>query len=362
MTPGSASSSDDGVDAGDTVDDVDAGETVGVGDAVGARADDAPAPGRRSRGRRVLRWIVTILVVGVVGWLFARSLIANWAEVRAQHLGFSWLWIPATLCFALAVVVTGSAWGRIVRWLDPSAQVLAREAIAVQCLSWVLKYIPGQVGSVANKVMWAGKKGISRTLIVISFVYENVFLQIASIVPAAVILLIGLGPGIFGSNATLLLAPLLVLIPAGIVLYAPAFRRIIDLPARRVLKRPVPAEFFLSGPRALISSLEFVLPRIVNGIGFVLIAHTISDIGPAQWLPFAAAYALAGAIGILAILVPSGLGVREAVIVLILSQYVPAPEAIVISLLARLLATIGDAIVALVHLIVRRTLPEETRP
>jgi hypothetical protein len=50
------------------------------------------------------------------------------------------------------------------------------------------------------------------------------------------------------------------------------------------------------------------------------------------------------------------------VIVLILSQYVPAPEAIIISLLARLLATIGDAIVALIYLIVRRTLPQEIRP
>jgi hypothetical protein len=317
---------------------------------------------RRPAGRRALRWIVTILVIGVVGWLFARSLIANWAEVRAEHLAFSWWWVPATGCFAAAVAVTGTAWGRIVRWLDPSAQILPREAVAVQCLSWVLKYIPGQVGSVTNKVLWAGRKGISRTLIVISFLYENVFLQIASIVPSAVILLIGLGPSIFGANATLMIAPLLVLIPAGLVLWAPLFHRILDLPARRILKRPVPREHFLSGPQALLSSLEFVLPRIINGIGFVLIARTVSDIGPAQWLPFGAAYALAGAIGILAILVPSGLGVREAVIVLVLSQYIPAPEAIVISLLSRLLATIGDAIVALLYLIVRRTLPEETRP
>ncbi|UVY85193.1 lysylphosphatidylglycerol synthase domain-containing protein [Brachybacterium sp. NBEC-018] len=326
-----------------------------------ASADPAARP-RRSGLKRALRWGVTILVVGLVGWLFARSLAANWTELRAQHLRFSWWWVAATVCFAGAVAVTGSAWGRIVRWLDPQAEVSAREAVAVQCLSWVLKYIPGQVGSVTNKVLWAGKKGISRTLILISFVYENVFLQIASIVPALVILLISLGPGVLGANATLLLAPLLVLIPAAMVLHAPTFRRIVDLPLRRILKRPVPAEYFLSGPRSLVSVLEFVLPRVVNGVGFVMIAATVSDIGPGQWLPFAAAYALAGAVGILAILVPSGLGVREAVIVLVLSQYVPAPEAIVISLLARLLATIGDAVVALVYLAVRRTIPQEIRP
>ncbi len=337
-------------------------ESVAAANGGGEGSEPAAPPRRRSPAKRALRWIVTALVLGVVGWLFARSLIANWDQVRQQNIGFSWWWVLATVVFALAVAVTGSAWGRIVRWLDPSAQILAREAVAVQCLSWVLKYIPGQVGSVTNKVLWAGRKGISRTLVVISFLYENVFLQIASIVPAAVILLISLGPGIFGANASLLLAPLLVLIPAGMVLHAPTFRAIVGLPARKLLKREVPREYFLTAGQSAWSALEFVLPRIVNGIGFVIIAQTVSDITPAHWLPFAAAYALAGAIGILAILVPSGLGVREAVIVLILSQYIPPAEAIIISLLARLLATIGDAIVALIYLVIRQTLPKETRP
>lgn len=334
----------------------------GDGTAAEAAGASSPRPKKRSPVMRVLRWGVTLAILGVVGWLFAQSLRENWEQVREQHLGFSWWWVPATACFALAVSATGIAWGRIVRWLDPAARVPAREAIAVQCLSWVLKYIPGQLGSVANKVLWAGRKGISRTLVLISFLYENVFLQIASIVPAAVILLLSLGPSLFGANATLLLVPLLVLIPAAVVLYAPAFHALISLPARKLLKAEVPREYFLDGRRALVSSLEFLLPRAINGVGFVLIAASISDITPQHWLPFAAAYALAGAIGILAILVPSGLGVREAVIVVVLSQYVPTSEAIVISLLARLLATIGDALVALLYVTIRQTLPKETRP
>ena len=327
-------------------------------------ADDDPAPSARRRPvrRKALRWIVTILVVGLVGWLFARSLAANWADLPAQHLRFSPWWILATACFAAAVAVTGSAWGRIVRWLDPEAHISAREAVAVQCLSWVLKYIPGQVGSVTNKVLWAGKKGISRTLVLISFLYENIFLQIASIVPAVVILLLSLGPSLFGANATLLLAPLAVLIPAAVVLYPPAFHALIALPARKLLKAEVPRDYFLSAPRTVLSLGEFLLPRLLNGIGFVIIAATVSDITSEHWLPFIAAYALAGAIWILAILVPSGLGVREAVIVVVLSQYVPTSEAIVISLLARLLATLGDALVALLYVTVRQTLPKETRP
>lgn len=326
-----------------------------------AERADEPAR-RRSVRRKAIRWAVTIVVILVVGYFFAKSLISNWSEIETHRLSFSWLWVLATLLFAVAVPVTGIAWGRIIRRLDPTARVSTLEAVAVQCLSWLLKYIPGQVGSVANKVLWAKKKGISRTLVVISFIYENVFLQLASIIPAVIILFISLGPRVFGENVTLLVLPLLVVIPLVLVLYRPFFHAVVRIPAARVLKTEVPREYFLSSGGSLIAFVEFLGPRILNGVGFVVIAMAIADVTPSEWLPFAAAYTLAGAIGILAVFVPSGLGVREAVIVLILSQYISTSEAIIISLMARLLSTIGDALVALVYLGLRRTIPKELRP
>lgn len=323
---------------------------------------EAERPRKGPFGRKLLRWIITIAVVGVVGFFFARALIDNWEQLDAQQLQFNWLWVLATVLFAVAVPLTGLAWARIVRTLDSQARISTAEAVAVQCLSWLLKYIPGQVGSVANKVLWAKKKAISRTLIVISFIYENVFLQLASIIPSVVILFVSLGPEIFGRNVTLLLLPLLVLIPLALVLYRPVFHRIVSIPARKVLKQEVPREYFLSNRQSLGAFIEFLGPRIVNGIGFVVLASAVSEVMPGQWLPFAAAYVLAGAIGILAIFVPSGLGVREAIIVLILSQYIPIAEAIVISLLARLLSTIGDAVVAAIYFAIRGAIPKEIRP
>lgn len=263
------------------------------------------------------------------------------------------------VCFAAAVPVTGWLWKRILLALDPTLRISNREAVAVQCASWLLKYIPGQVGSVVNKIMWAAKRGIGRTLTVISFIYENVFLQVASIIPSVAILLVSLGPQIFGDNATLLLLPLLVLVPLGLVLYGPFFHATLNFVARRALKREIPKSDFLSTATTARMLVEFLGPRVLNGIGFVLIAGSVAAITPAQWLPFAAAYVLAGAIGILAVFVPSGLGVREAVIVLILSQYISAPEAIIISLLARVFSTLGDVVIALIYLGTRQRVPEE---
>ncbi|MFE7846061.1 lysylphosphatidylglycerol synthase domain-containing protein [Microbacterium sp. NPDC057407] len=321
-----------------------------------------PAVSRRRRRRRLLRWFLTVAVLAVVGWFFANSLVENWSEVAAQDLDFHPLWIVTTLLFILAVPVSGVLWGGIVRTLDPTARVSLREAVAVQCASWVLKYVPGQVGSVVNKTVWAGKKSISRTLVIISFIYENVFLQLASLVPGTIIILISLGPDVFGDNVTLLLLPVLAIVPLAIVSWKPVFHRILDFPARRVLKRSIPREYFLSTPRTMLFAAGFGVPRAINGAGFVVLAATVVPLSPSDWLPFAAAYVLAGAIGVLAVFVPSGLGVREAVIVAILSAYIPVPQAIVLSLLARLLATVGDAGVAGIYALVRVTIPKEHRP
>ena len=323
---------------------------------------DPATPSPRRWQKKALRWGLTVLVVGAVGFFFARALIDNWDALAAESLEFSWMWVVAAVVFAVAVPLTGVLWARIVRVIAPDARVTIAEAVAVQCASWLLKYIPGQVGSVVNKIVWAGRKGISRTVVVISFVYENVFLQMASIIPSVAILFASLGPEIFGENITLLLLPVLLVVPLGLMMYRPFFHRVVSVPVRRALKRDLPADYFLGSWRSLRFTVEFVGPRIVNAIGFLLICAAVTDLPPDLWLPFSAAYVLAGAVGILAFFVPSGLGVREAVIVLILSQYIPVAEAIIISLLARLLSTVGDVLIALVYAGVRRTIPKEYRP
>ncbi|WP_353815375.1 lysylphosphatidylglycerol synthase domain-containing protein [Agromyces sp. SYSU T00266] len=311
--------------------------------------------------RRALRYSITAIVVIVVGVLFARALSANWEEFVAQDLEFDWLWVIAVLLFAVAVPLSGLLWGQIVNRLSHGHRVTPREAMAVQCASWLLKYVPGQVGAVVNKVAWGSARGLSRTLIVITFIYENVFLQIASIVPSAVIILLALGSDVFAENPVTLLLPLLMLVPLVAVLVPDVFHRVLSLATRRVLKQDLPQEYFLPTRTTLGYLVEFLGPRILNGAGFVVIAVSIAQPPPSQWLLFGAAYVLAGAIGILAVFVPSGLGVREAVIFAVLvAAGVPAATAAVLSILSRLLSTIADGAVALLYVALRVPGPKDT--
>lgn len=297
------------------------------------------------RTRKVLGWIASVVVIGAVGVLFARTLAANWEQVVALDISFNG-WSAASIAtFALAVPLTGILWWHMLRMLTP-ARVRVLDAIAVQCLSWILKYIPGQVGSVANKLLWADRRGIGKSLVAITFVYENAFLLVASIVPATVILLWSLGSEVLLDNAASLLLPLLVLVPFAVIANPRWFHWIASQLVRRALKRDVPPEYFLSSRQGVLLQLEFILPRALNGVGFLFTAFSVMRPEPSTWLPLAAGYVLAGAIGILAVFVPSGLGVREAVVVLVAAQYMPTAQAVVLALLSRLFATAADLVVA----------------
>lgn len=300
--------------------------------------------------RRVIRYGATGLILGAVGVLFWRALAENWAEVESQNLRFTWPMAAAVVVFAIAVPVSGLLWGQIVNQLSPNTRVSSREAMAVHSASWLLKYIPGQVGSLLNKVLWGQRKGISRTLILISFIYENVFLQLASIIPSVAILLVGLGVAVFQSNVLTVVLPLLAVIPLIAVLNRRFFHALMSFASRRFTKQELPPEFFLPTRSTILYLVEFLLPRVINGAGFVLVAASFLDVPVEHWLPLAAAYVLAGAIGILAVFVPSGLGVREAVVFLFALQYMTPAQAVLLSLLARLLSTIADAVVAVFYL------------
>jgi len=261
--------------------------------------------------------------------------------------------VAAVLIFAVAVPVSGWLWGRIVNALHPVPPVSAREAAAVHSLSWLLKYIPGQVGSLLSKVMWGSRTGRSRMLIVITFIYENVFLQLASIVPSAIILVLTLGFTAVEGNALAVAIPLALIVLVVIVMRPRIFHALMSLVTKRVTKSELPAEYFLSTGSTVRLSLGFLVPRILNGIGFVFVASSFLEVTPEMWLPLAAIYVLAGAIGILAVFVPSGLGVREAVIFTFAVQLVSPAEAVLLALLSRLLSTLADAVVAVIYLVLR---------
>ena len=295
----------------------------------------------------------------MVGVLFTRALVRNADALAGVDLRPDGWLVASVLLFALAVAVSGVLWGRMVAQLG-EVRVGVLESIRVHCLSWLLKYIPGQVGSVVNKLTWAKARGIPRSLASLSFFYENAFLIIGSIVPPGLILLT-LGAVDLSDIGTVWLTAASV-VPLLLLTSRPVLQRGTNLLARRIWRRDIPQEYFLGSIPALKYQLLYLIPRVVNGGGLVLIAISMFDVPASAYVPLASAYIFAGAAGILAVFVPSGIGVRESVFVLLAVAYLPVEQAIVLALAARLLATLGDGVVAAGYGVLRFTTPRQAHP
>lgn len=294
--------------------------------------------------KRLLQVAVWAVVV-LVAVLFAQALARDWGNVSDTLASMSWTSWLSILLFVAAVVVSGLLWGVVVAQMSGKA-VPPRDAVRVHAASWLLKYVPGQVGSLVNKIAWAQKNGYSKKLIGTSVIYENVLMVFASVLLSIPLLFVVGSEQL--SDATILWS-LVVIVPMLIVCNQRVFYAVLNTALRFARRTPISQAEVLPSRKIFVDTLYYMIPRVLNGVAFVLIAAAMLPVTVDMYVPFAAIFIFASIVGMLALFVPSGLGVREGVIVLLASVYIPTEQAVVLALVARFFATVADAGVLAVY-------------
>ncbi len=294
---------------------------------------------------RLVGW----LVVAAVVYFFSVTIARNWERVREIDFSVSIESILAVLLFALAVVVSGWLWGRVFSTIAHKP-VSVLESVRCHLASWVLKYIPGQIGGLIYKIHWSQQQGATKSTGAIAYAYELLFFTLAStllVIPILIVVTAGAyaGPMVLGYFG-LVLAVLLV--------SQKAPHRLARLAIKRLTKTEPESIEILGIGRILAFSAWFMLPRLINAVGFVILASVMLPVTVDMYLLLGASYVLAGIIGVYALFVPSGIGVREGVIVAFASLVFTIEQAVVLSLVARLYATVADGVIGIAYVCLTR--------
>lgn len=107
--------------------------------------------------------------------------------------------------------------------------------------------------------------------------------------------------------------------------------------------------------------LLFILNWIIVGIGFYMLTCSIYPILMSEMLYTARIFGLSCIIGILAFFAPSGLGVREGILVLGLSLIMPQEYAVIISLVSRLWMTVSELALIGIVFVVNKVMERKSR-
>ena len=300
-------------------------------------------PGVKKFGKRVLQIGLPVVILA----LFLYQAKKNWSELTAYSFQWNpWLLALAFLGFMLQELSYGLIWRTVLARLG--SRLGLRVCLRIYLASEFVRYIPGNVWHVLTRILWVGKYGVSRSVAFSSMAIELVTKLAAGMLVFSVSLLFWHDYGAIGS---LLHGPLVdVLGVAGILtlligLHPRVLNGVLNWALRKLKREPV--QLTLRYSDILLITLAWCASWIVAGCAFYVLLLALWPDAPLVALPVCIGiYALAWDIGFVSFITPSGLGVREAVIVALFALALPLPTGLasILALLSRFVSTIAEVV------------------
>ncbi len=293
--------------------------------------------------RKWLWWAIQGVVAVVVGWMVWRAITRNWSEFRSLHVSLTlqWQWLVVSVLAILSSYATSvEAWRRI---LAGWAQHLPYgRAARIWLIANLGRYVPGKIWSVAGLMVMAQRAGVEAWAATASaFVIQAVSIGTAVAFVAAA------APGA-ASPWRLAGAGLVAAGTIAVLAWPWAVRNVARLVGSAVPIRPLPVV-------AVAESAVFgLLSWTSHGVGFWLLAR---GLGLPSTLPMTTAagiFAFGYILGLLALFAPGGVGVREVVLIGLLTPGLGAGGAVVLSVASRIVLTLTEVVTPLVVLLIAR--------
>jgi uncharacterized membrane protein YbhN (UPF0104 family) len=282
----------------------------------------------KAAARRRLGIALRVLFA-VVGLVFVVVAFRNnWDRSRQHVLPSGWAFVGAFILLLAGVALSARAWVALLSDRAPGA-ALASGFYTSQ----LGKYVPGAVWQAASQVGLARRAGVTTAQAVTAFPVSAITQATAGGTVGAGLLIVG-----WRIPLSLRLASLagLVLVP----LQQSTWKvNAVHLHAG-LLKRTWPEDLVPSQGRILRAYGYAMATLILSGAGFMLLASSVHAVrSTAACVP---AFALAWTAGFLALPFPSGVGVREAVLIAVLSPAGRAAPVIGSSVAHRLVTIVAE--------------------
>jgi uncharacterized membrane protein YbhN (UPF0104 family) len=313
-------------------------------DAVGSE------PSRRPGTFQIARILVGVSLFAAVLIVTARQ----WRDVSDTLADIGGLAMVAALALALTgLAASALTWRLSLRELGGHVSVPA--ALKVYLVGQLGKYIPGSVWALVIQMELARGAAVRRTQ---SFGAGVVAVGV-NIVTGSALALAAL-PLAGGDSRLRYLGAGLGIALCAVAIAPPVLGRVADLGLRLARQAPLDnrpswSGILKAGAFSVVSWLSYGFALSVLAIG--------AGAEPAETVALALpAVALAMTIGFLVALAPSGIGVREAVLVAALAPVLDPSTALGVALALRLVSTLADLIAAAATMPIRLTDAREPRP
>lgn len=299
--------------------------------------------------RTVLRWVQPILA-GAAAVSIAYLLSRQWQDLQGYPWSLSPLWLAASAALMLAAWCVEIQIWRMLLWTMGAALPFLSSA-RIWFLSAIVRYVPGNIWQPLSLTLYAQKLDVRPETTLTSVVFYQVIILLAAAPLAGLYFAVtgnwGMLTSIVGGLGPELV--FLVVLPVVIfVLWPTLLVRMVNWVLTRVGRATI--ETGLRRGRLITLLLIGMVDWLIWGSVFATLTFGIASYSPAQIVALTphlvAAYAIAYCIGFLSFITPSGFGVREGTLYVLLSTILPGSVITVSALTMRMWNILGEVIMA----------------
>lgn len=275
---------------------------------------------------RVAGLAAGLAIIAALAW----TVVDAWDVVTSFDWQVSAGWLALAVALALgSLLLSALAYEAILGGLHhPAPPVVA--TVSAWARSLLGRYVPGNVLMVVGRAVMAEAHGVPKRITVAATTYEQVIALVAASLLAVVALLeVGSGSRV-GPAAWLVLAVPL----AAVLLHPRVFGPASAWALRRVHRAPLGA--LLPFGRVILMVGWYLVTAAMLGLSVWAFMRGVGGPDIGDPVGVASGFLLAFVVSMLVFIVPSGLGVRDAMLALVLSWQVPAGVAVALSVGSRL--------------------------
>lgn len=292
---------------------------------------------------KALKIVFGVLVVIFLAWYFWK----NWDEFSEKIMNVNiGIFIVSMLFYFVYKITLASLWHYITK--INGCSIKYEKAVTSYLYSILGKYIPGKVFMLAARLTYYKEEEAPLSKVTVCFFIENV----CTLLGAAMLFIVSLFffPNELLENYKWLT---LLLIAAFFVCIHPKIINFVLRLIGKIFKKNL--EIPMKYSQMLKVVLLFIGNWLIVGFGFFILTKSIYPAAEwSQMLYCAGIWGVSAIMGILAIFAPSGLGVREGIIVAGLMLIMPQSDAMVISVVSRLWQTIPELLLVIIAFVYSR--------
>lgn len=283
---------------------------------------------------------VYVLLAGFLAWA---AYTIQWSALSKVTFNIGFLAIAAAAGLGFRYWQT-FIWITVLRGLGAQKVRMNRELIYVYAKSWLGRYIPGTAPWILGKIFFASRHGVSKTKLAVGSLLEAA-IQIAVLLSTSAIMLLFDARLNIPSVAYLRPIMVAVIVACLIGLMPPVFNRLMAV-AFRILRRPkLERENYATWRTIGTASAQYVVGTLLSGISLYAMALSIyPQLGLGNFFYVVAAGNLAGAVSMLIVFLPSGIGVRDGLQLVFLRVVMPGAIAAAVVVITRVWTLILDIV------------------